>query len=308
MSETVGGLGSKANSTRTSDTAVVFFVYAGCLPFLFQALVSISQQDDEDFDVILINDGIGDLAEKCESVGRWEININIIHISGTIPQIRKQGLKNIIALGYRYLIFGDADDLFPANRIRLAKSFLQHSDIVVNDIRPFGEAGYYANKPYFATRLVNNQVLTKTDLLNANMMGFTNTAIRASSVPELLLPDDLIAVDWALYAQLIEAGAKAVFTSETYSRYRIHQANHCPLGACQPDTFLTHLDVKLRHYQNLSQALPGLSSKFQKAKALAVKMKDHQFRDRYINYVMQNKIAYPFWWEDVGLTFRELHQ
>lgn len=306
MSDVAYGSQEKMTFSRTSDTAFVFFVYPGCLPFLCRALASISRQDDEDFDVVLVNDGIADLAEKCADAGLPDAHI--LYLSGNIPHIRKQGLKNLAALGYNYLIFGDADDLFPTNRIGLVKSFLQHFDIVVNDIRLFGEAGRYTDRPYFAARLNNNQVLTQTDLLNANMMGFTNTAIRVSSLPDLHLPDDLIAIDWALYAQLIKAGASAIFTCETFSKYRIHEANYYKLGACPSDTLITQLDVKLRHYQNLLHVLPELDQNFQKAKLLTEKMKDRQFHDRYINHVMRNQITYPFWWEDVELTFKELHQ
>ena len=286
-----------------SKTAFVIFSYPDCKLFLPQTLASLSKQSDQDFDVIIFNDGLENLDVICQDFLNKTPYIK--PISGNIEAIRSNGLSQMKKSGYKNIIFGDADDVFSTNRIEVSKKLLTKYDVAVNDLDICNENLTQTIPKYFRNRIASDTILNAKAIHKSNCIGFTNSALRAEVIPELEFAQNLIAIDWAFFTFILRGKSRAYFTSRTSTKYRIHQKSYYDVTSKDPSTLLFQVNAKQLHYHYLAKYFNEYAQLSEEFLDLQQKLKDLAFYESYKREMMALQTEFPFWWEGAKLVNEE---
>ena len=278
-----------------SHTAFVLFTYPDCQQFLSEAFRSLSQQTDQNFDVVIFNDGL----DNIDQIAMKFLNKtpHIFPVSGTIPSIRSFGLSKLKSSNFQYIIFGDADDVFASNRIKVCKQLLESNDLVVNEIDLICSRGTKIKCGHFQNRLNNNSLITKNHLYTYNFIGFTNSSMSRETIRNSHFPDDLIAIDWAFFSNALLAGVKGIFTTDATSLYRVRRGELTDFTSRRNDLASSQIPIKLKHYEFLSSSHPEFQENFELFVNLEEKLEDRDYRHCYDTAMLENMNPHPFWWE-----------
>jgi glycosyltransferase involved in cell wall biosynthesis len=196
--------------------------------FLIDFFDSLSRQTYQFFDVVVVNDGYSDLNALKSKYDM--LNIVELAYSSTPAKNREHGINYCIENKYDVLVFGDSDDYFSDNRVELLLSALNHNDIIVNDVSLFDDNGVYEDK-YMSNRLKNDSNVGYDFIQNKNIFGLSNTALKTNVLNKVTFDQNLIAVDWCLYKELLKNGCNAVFTNKAITYYRQYKNNTVGLQA-----------------------------------------------------------------------------
>lgn len=249
--------------------------------YLVDFFDSLQHQTNNNFDVIVVNDGCKEF-EKIKTVYEKMLNIIELQYSNTPAKNREYGINYCIENGYDILIFGDSDDYFEQNRVEKSLQLLKEYDVVINDLNLFDESGVYEEQ-YLSHRVKNLAIVEFEFIKDKNICGLSNTAIKLEGISKIDIPDDLIAVDWYLFSMLLIEGGKAVFTNETISYYRQHQQNTVGFQKLDEASFKKGVDVKQKHYRALNERSNGFSQELER-------LSNSNFDDR-------KNVDHPLWWE-----------
>ncbi len=192
------------------------------IEYLYDFFNSLEKQTYNNFDIIVVNDGYENFKLLIDKYNT--LNIIELKYSNTIAKNREYGINYIIDNNYDILIFGDSDDYFSNNRIEKSLELLRENDIVVNDLSLFNENSIYCKK-YISHRIENNTMIKYDFIKDKNIFGLSNTALNVMILNKVSFDDDLVAVDWFLYKQLLKSDNKAIFTNEIETFYRQHENN-----------------------------------------------------------------------------------
>lgn len=193
------------------------------IEYLYDFFNSLNNQTYEYFDIIVVNDGFDEF-EKLKTNYK-QLNIYELKYSSTPAKNREHGINYIIDNKYDVVVFGDSDDYFQNNRVQVSIDKLINYDIVVNDLSLFNnEKSIYCTK-YISNRIKNNTEINYSFINDKNIFGMTNTSLNVSILDKVVFENNLVAVDWFLYKDLLKKGYKAVFTNETVSYYRQYSDN-----------------------------------------------------------------------------------
>lgn len=249
--------------------------------YLYDFFDSLENQSFSGFDVIIINDGYKNF-EEIKSVYSKYLNIIELECSNTPAKNREYGINYCIENSYDILIFGDSDDYFKKNRVEKSLELLRSNDIVVNDLSLFDENGIHEEK-YLSNRLRNLQLIDFEFIKDKNIFGLSNTAIKLYGLKKIIIPDDLIAVDWYFFTLLLFEGLEAIFTNETVSYYRQYQGNTIGFKDINEVSFKKIIKVKQKHYETLKSKITEFNMKIKQ-------LSNMDFDDRKC-------INNPLWWE-----------
>ncbi|OGT07437.1 MAG: hypothetical protein A2103_04170 [Gammaproteobacteria bacterium GWF2_41_13] len=236
---------------------------------------SLMNQTDQDFDILVVNDSCGSLEAQLERY-RKTLRIHELQATGSLANVRQVGFEEIFARGYKQVVFGDFDDCFMPDRVAKVRMLLRDFDIIVNDVSLFGDR---EDEIYFSRRIKDRSQICLEEIFTKNFMGFSNTAVRAECLKDIILADT-IAVDWYLFSRLLARGARAVFCAEPLTNYRQHADNMATFVGDKSK----RAEVKLVHYQSLKRDCPELISAIDRLGK----------RTDELEVVVTN----PFWWED----------
>ena len=261
-------------------------------------LRSLSEQSDQDFDIVIFNDGLQNIEKLCDQFLIKPAEIK--PVTGTISKIRSLGLQQLKILGYDNVIFGDADDSFARSRVEVSKNLLQVYDLVVNEIDVFNASFGGVLPRYFQKRIPVNSRFDFEAIRSFNFVGFTNSSVRSSVIPEIKFPDYLIAIDWAFFATLLQTRLKAFFTSHTTTSYYINETSHYDLASTDLLAEYYKSTVRKCHYRYLCESGLNFSKEYKKAAAWNRQLSQvessvdpkHQYPDR--------RIKHPLWWEMIS--------
>ena len=140
------------NNSAKNDICVFTVVYPSMEKWIPQFTRSLLKQDLKDFDLLIVNDGLG--LEKLKLFDHM-FNCKILPSSRSIAKNRSTGFSSMLKSGYRYVIFADMDDLMAKNRISSSRKLLDNYDIVVNDLALINSNGECIMDQYLSGRLVN---------------------------------------------------------------------------------------------------------------------------------------------------------
>lgn len=287
-----------------NKTAVVGVLYPSAKPFIYSYINSLDNQTYKQFDLILMNDGI----DNPQSFFKNSVlSPTIYDAHGTPAKIRLDLIRKTLDLGYNYIIFTDCDDYFSENRIEILILKLIDNDIVINDLDIISEDNSLSEKLYLSNRITNEAEISSKNILSCNMMGLTNTASNSLVLKKCLpfMEVDVIAFDWLLWTYALNFGFKAIFTSDTSTKYRVYSGNVAGLPQIIGKKEVLHeLDIKIAHYRQLI----NLGIEYEKLYNIFLELQknslDLDWFDNYISTLEANKVSKPMWWENVKI-FKE---
>jgi glycosyltransferase involved in cell wall biosynthesis len=275
--------------------AVLTAVYPQAEPFLGDFRRSLLAQDDRDFDLYVLDDGLGRVAERFAG---FAPRLRVVPASGTPGAIRKQGLRALAADGIEAVVFADSDDTCPPDRVAVSRDLLGSCRIMANELIAFGD-GIEGRRPLLGHLLDERRELTWVDLVDGNVLGLSNTAAHvADLLPHLDAIDDrLLAFDWALFTRALYPRGRCRFTTRTATGYRQHGANSAGVLGVDAPSLLRSVRVKTAHYADLA----GLDACFARlatgfARLLAAIESDTRQLAEYAAYAAEARPAFGPWW------------
>lgn len=277
-----------------SNTVFAAFVYPDSEEHLPKMFSSLSEQTDNDFDIVLFNDGIQNIEEICAKFLNKVPKISLV--KGSVARVRTLGLVQLKSLGYDNVIFGDADDSFAQNRVEVSKNLLQAHDLVVNEIDVHNVSLGKILHRYFQKSIPQNSRFNFEAIRNCNFIGFTNSSVRASKIPQIDFPDYITAVDWALFSTIVLEGADAYFTGDTATAYFVHGKSYCDILSDDLASALYKARVKWQHYKYLCSVGFALERECKQYEALSNELADITSDDFYDLKPASNS-EHPLWWE-----------
>lgn len=258
-------------------------------------LRSLNEQTDQGFDIIIFNDGLAGIDRICANF--LSKTVSVQPVQGTIPKIRAEGLMKLKRLGYKNVIFGDVDDSFSKNRVSVLKNLLQENDIVVNDINIYSRHFSGPEMNYFQDRIPADKIFDASAIRSHNFIGFTNSSIRTSVIPEISFSDDLVAVDWAFFTIILQQRVRAIFTSCTTTSYFINDSSHYDLISTNSEIEYYKSIVRECHYRFLCDRGFSFVNEYKMSVVLRKKLeefKKHLGLERKYSDWRKKR---PLWWE-----------
>ena len=277
-----------------NDTCVFTVFYPEMEKWILEFTETLLKQDFLDFDLVIVNDGI-DLS-KLKLLDQ-KFNCKLLPPCRSIARNRNTGFAYLIKSGYRNVIFADSDDLMQSDRISTCRSFLQESEIVVNDLTIMSSNGELLKENYFGHRMGEKQDIHLSDILDHNMMGMSNTGLRAEILNGIIIPEEIEVVDWHLFTILLNRGHKTIFTSTTSTCYRQH--DHNMHGFHRPDdkNIITLARNKYLHYYHLQHLSSYFNERAKDYDRIRHKLNNPDFREQYLKNINDQHPENPFWFE-----------
>ncbi len=280
-----------------NKTAFLLVVYPGIENHINKCLSSLSSQSNKHFDLVIINDGFENILDLTKNL---TLNVIIHNFFNTPSKNREFGINIIKDSGYDFLIFGDADDYFSQNRVEQSIRYLENYDIVVNDFALVDQKNNLFENKYLSNRINNNQLINAEFILDKNIFGLSNTAINLKKIKKVNLSSKLRAVDWFLFSKLLLEEFNAVFTNETLTYYRQHHNNYIGINHLNEEKILRGLEVKVFHYGEMRNINRAFEEYYQLADELYKSLlSDKNVKEKYITNILNNKIKFPLWWEEI---------
>jgi len=284
------------NLYKYHNTCLFTVIYPGCEPYLPRFFKSVSEQTRDEFDLLILNDG---LENPMQHIPVREKRLTLIPVSGTIAKVREEGIRILDNSDYETVIFADADDFMSANRVEASMLALEYADIYANDVSTVDEQDNEIDSLLFSGRLGDECIIETSFITDKNILGLGNTAIRKDALIAMKIPKDTIAVDWYFFTHLLLSGRSALFRNDSTTLYRQHEANTAGLGRITPERFRHALKVQLQHAESLSGFSDVYIQRLDKLLALKKYLESEANLQRYLEHLKQNLPASLFWWEEV---------
>ncbi|MBJ05267.1 MAG: hypothetical protein CMP65_05155 [Flavobacteriales bacterium] len=276
---------------KKSNTAFLTTVFPKSEQYLDEFFKSLVNQTDLDYDLIVVNDSF----KEFNIYKNKYKNLNIIELKSQDSHIQNRinGINYVLENNYLYLIFGDSDDYFSNDRVAILKKILFNYDIAVNDLVLFDDSNRIEN-------IFKDIKFIKKDLINKNIFGLSNTALRTNIFKKIKINSDnsIIAFDWYLFSIFIFNDYSFKFTSKTQTFYRQHDSNTLGLNFKIDDKYLNKLiDIKMKHLfalnkyfslDNNKKLYKIFRNELDLLKKLEVSLLSNKFRVNYLSVVNNN--------------------
>lgn len=285
---------------------VVFItIFPAIKHFLDDFFKSLQQQTFQDFDILVVNDGLRnfDYYKK-----KYPFNIIEYHSQKSPAKNRELGINKAINLGYDFLIFSDVDDFFSPNRIEETVKYLANNDFVYNELTLINSEGKIIVEKYIDSKIN----LTKFDIYQGNLFGLSNTGICLNLFDEYIqIPKELIAVDWYLFSIImLQKNVKYTFIPNVITYYRQYESNTVGfVDKFDEKRILKSIKVKKIHYQEMvnfckrsgkMSAKDIYQNKLNQIKSLEIKLNDKNVLQEYLSIVNNNFNRFNTgWWSEI---------
>lgn len=270
--------------------ALFSVVFPRNITYLDEFVKSICCQSISDFDVVIMNDGVDFdfLKQKLLPLDCKTIIVDIVK-NTTPSQIREIGIEFLIKKGYQKVVFIDSDDLMSDNRIEISFRSLENYPIVFNDISTISSEGKTLKRNIWANRLVNTEI-NKEFLIDKNVIGLGNSAVRIEVLKKMKIPKEIIATDWFIFSKIMKYNS-AFYVNSCTTLYR--QTNSNIIGFNNNTSLkrlLYILKVKELHYASLNEKFSHHMIE------KCIKVRNSLSIDK-INIINNLDINF-FWWEE----------
>lgn len=294
---------------RKNDSILTGVVFPENNSFLSDYFASIKFQDTNEFDILILNDGLK---------GNFTFNDNRITIIDiqekvTPAKIRMNGIRYALENGYENLIFSDSDDYFSSNRISVSIGGLKKNDFVFNDLCVVNIKEEIVQKSFYENILkqdMQNQQLNYLKIIDRNIFGLGNSSVRTNVLKEISIPEDIVAVDWWIFSVILLNQSKGSFINEAITYYRQHENNIVGAGN-QLNTLKLRRGIRVKkiHYKNLflycknyglKEAEEVYHNKLEEIEELERFLQDSGFQNNYIKVINENyNSIYNGWWSEI---------
>lgn len=297
---------------KKTETLVFTVIFPGTEKFFSDFNKSISNQTDNKFDLLIVNDNLRTNYKKEFPKAIWiDINKNL-----TPAKIRELIFNYAIEKKYNNVIICDIDDYFAENRIELCKKNLKEYDFVYNNLTIINEKNEIVEKDYLNHLVIPKEILNYSQLGDYNFIGMSNSAISLDKIKKIEISEKLLAVDWYLYTTLLIQGFKGKFI-DTTTYYRQHENNIVGFKTLTKSRLINNISIKKTHYSSIIEFCK--KNKFLKEYSffyeknieiikLEKKIKDENFIKHYIKIVNKNwRKIFKGWWSEI-ITLREFEK
>ncbi len=274
--------------------AVFSVIFPQNLIYFDDFINSINNQSCQNFDLILINDGV-DLIFFDQKKPSLKCQLKVINVpyKFSFGKIREFGIREVVKMGYDNIIFVDSDDIMSNNRVELSLNSLASYPIVFNDLSLINNKGEIYKESIWGNRLVN-QIINKSFLLDKNVIGLGNSAVKTKLLNGIVIPDSIIASDWYIFSKVIN-DFEANFIPDCVTFYRQHNFNSIGVKDHITTERLKFIcSVKEIHYLELC----SLDFRF-KTMLNMIKLQKKNINPKQIEYINNNNINF-FWWEETN--------
>lgn len=279
--------------------------------FIKDYLVSVFNQTDQNFDLLLVLDDLIVEAIK-EYIVRYNKNKKNIFIHNfkdhTPIELRKKQIDLAYSFGYDILILSDFDENVAYNRVEEVSKYISEYAFAFNDFYIVDQnLNRLAEKSFFTTRKIP-KVVSYKDILKFNFIGLGSLALNLKffDYKKIKFPKEIIALDWYLVTMVLMSGSGGIALYNTYANYRQH--NNSLVGfdfKLDKKKLNQGIAAKLAHYGILMKYNNIFSDLYDDMIELKEYIKNCG-ADAYINFINTNFDTNKFcWWENIK-TKRDL--
>lgn len=271
--------------------ALATVIFPEIEPFFPEFAQSLRNQTDLDFQLLIVNDGC-----RLSDFDLSGLEYKILPEGGSITRNREILIREAINQNFEWIVFADADDWFEANRIEVIRNLILDYDLIANEIVPFN--GEQFSVPKFEKVLGPFRQIELDFILDKNLFGLSNVACRTIFLKDIVIPAEIIAVDWYLFTKAMQAGALACFTSKTRTYYRQWADNIIGMDKVSGKEIKTGVKAKYIHYKCLADSDPWYEKNLSWVHNLYLNIESKDF-EAYINKVRQAGLVTTFWWKNI---------
>ena len=284
--------------SSAQSLVVLTATYPAVAPYFGEFIRSLSGQTDPSFSLVVVDDGMQNL-ERCLSGSGLTTHLIRSAPGATPAAIRRLGLRSALKLGSGWVVFLDADDLAQADRIATLRRACAATpeDILFHDMVLFGSG--ISTERMFGSLFSSGQTIGLSEICEGNALGLSNTAIRADAVSPIidLIPDQIIAFDWAFFSlAMLKMRTRAKYLGRAMSRYRQHE-NNLSMSVSMSDEFICRaVQVKAQHFRLMASHESGFeqcADEFERLYDL-IGLRD-DVRSAYCT-AMRRRKPKPLWW------------
>lgn len=276
-------------------TLLVCFIYPAIKQYLKDFFSSLNDQTTKDFDVVIFDDNFDEDLKRYGYDGKIMYNTDALNIF----EVRKLIIDYSIHNNYDLLIFADADDVMAKDRVEIIiKSYEKEISFFYNELYLLSNK----NIDFFRGKLPS-MIDDLEEIKVYNFLGMSHTALNIKkekkNLKNIPLSDKIIAFDWYLHSYILSKGGcgKKVNT-KTY--YRIYDNNIAGFPNQLTDKKLRiGLKVKKYHYDFMKQFNRSYEKLLDRILKLEKKLKNSDFKEKYIKYINSKYSDSVFWWENI---------
>jgi len=276
-------------------TLLVSFVYPKIKQYLKDFFISLDNQTIEEFETIIFDDNFNEDLKRYGYDGKIIYNTDALNIF----EVRKLIINYSIHNNYDLLIFADADDVMAKDRVEIIiESYEDNVSFFYNDLYLLSNR----NTDFFKGKLprrINDLEIIK----EYNFLGMSHTALNIKKEKDILkkipITNKMLTFDWYIHSYVLsKGGCGKKVNSKTY--YRIYENNVAGFTNFLTDKKLRiGLMVKKYHYDFMKQFDETYKELLDKIMTLEEKLKNPQFKEKYIEYINFKYSDTVFWWENI---------
>jgi glycosyltransferase involved in cell wall biosynthesis len=281
-------------------TVVFSVIFPNNLPYFPSFLKSLEKQTNQDFKLVLINDGVVDLDYYLQQLSFEYVTYFVKNL--TPFEVRIFGLRQVLKLNPDFILFADTDDLFSTNRVEKLLNKLEVYPFVCNDIDLINEYDFTIAKSYWGRRFKGDFEFDIHFLKNKNIIGLGNAGMQAWPLNQMANKLDQISNgnDWLFFSSA-ENDLKGLFVCGCSTHYRQHDNNQIGKKKLDEKSLIKIIEGRIDHYKYLLKI--GFSA-FDVEKELTYNQNLHNWVfNNQVNAQNQlsiiNNLNYNFlWWEE----------
>jgi hypothetical protein len=266
-------------------------IYPGSKKYFNEFIESINEQSYKNFKIFIVLNGTSlNSTQKKKIIN----NYTIFNTNTYWQDARIKGLKKLLKLNPKNIIFIDSDDVMHVDRIKINLKEIRKYDFVVNNC-------YLFKKEKKINRIWLNRKrgdIKLSHIKYKNFIGCTNTIVRAKSLKKVInmINVNLLAFDWCMAKLLLIKKFKGLYTSKSLSYYRQYAQNTSSLIEITQKKVLKDIECKLEHFKyfekfgiNYKKQILELEGKYKKIN-----------NKRYYSMIKKNfKSNNQYWWSSI---------
>jgi hypothetical protein len=231
-------------------TVIFSVIFSNNLKYFPSFLKSLENQTNQNFKLVLINDGVIGLDKYLQKLP-FEYETHFVK-KLTPFEIRIYGLKQVLKLDPEFIIFADTDDHFSNNRVEILLNKLEVYPFVCNDIDLMNEKDITIVNSYWGSRFKENFEFDVHFLKDKNIIGLGNSGMQVWPLKKMLKNVNQFSNgnDWLFFSSA-ENDLKALFVSTCSTHYRQHDNNLIGKKKLEEEGLIKIIKVKINHYKAL---------------------------------------------------------
>lgn len=218
--------------TATSKIAVCTSLYEAGRPFL-DAFVAGLNASSPGQDVMLVAalHGFDDPSAAFVALdGTLPVRFTEVPADASVAEVRCRMLRAAAETEAEYFVLVDMDDYLLPEGVAAHLAAMRDADFSYGDMALIDADGADMGRTFYQDNAIPAKlsgVDGEAAILTRNFLGFSNTAFRRRCLDpaRLAIPDDLVAIDWWFYTQLLQDGYTGAKADRPVIAYRTHAGN-----------------------------------------------------------------------------------